>query len=137
MDPNIQDTLNTIIDKIEKMDQQLQEVRNQIDVYNKNLATRFDRLETNRGATTEEENSWNSSRSPRRERAQHYNTTDVDAQYIKSVKVNAPSFNGRLDPQAYIDWQLAIERNFRWHDKSESRKIQIDVMKLTGQAGQY
>ena len=27
MDPNIQDTLNTLIDKIEKMDQQLQEVR--------------------------------------------------------------------------------------------------------------
>jgi len=42
-----------------------------------------------------------------------------------------------LDPQAYINWQLAIEHYFRWHDKSESRKIQIDVMKLTGQAGQY
>jgi len=27
VDPNIQDTLNTLIDKIEKMDQQLQEVR--------------------------------------------------------------------------------------------------------------
>ena len=32
MDPNIQDTLNTHIDKIEKMDRQLQEVRDQIDV---------------------------------------------------------------------------------------------------------
>ena len=32
MDPNIQDTLNTLIDKIEKIDQQLQKVRNQVDV---------------------------------------------------------------------------------------------------------
>jgi len=32
MDPNIQDTLNTLIDKIEKMDQQLQEVRDPVDV---------------------------------------------------------------------------------------------------------
>jgi len=32
MDPNIHETLNTLIDKIEKMDQQLQEVRDQVDV---------------------------------------------------------------------------------------------------------
>jgi len=30
MDHNIQDTLNTLIDKIEKIDQQLQEVREQV-----------------------------------------------------------------------------------------------------------
>ena len=30
MDPNIRDTLNTLIDKIEKKDQQLQEVRDQV-----------------------------------------------------------------------------------------------------------
>ena len=32
MDSSIQETLNTIIDKIEKMDQQLEEVRDQVDV---------------------------------------------------------------------------------------------------------
>jgi len=32
IDPNIQDTLNIIINKIEKMDQQLQEVKDQVDV---------------------------------------------------------------------------------------------------------
>ena len=59
------------------------------------------------------------------------------AQYIRSVKVDAPSFDGRLDPQIYIDWQLAMDRYFRWHDMSESRKIRLAVMKLMGQAGQY
>ena len=39
MDPNLQDTLKTIIDKMEKMDQQLREVRDQIDVNCRNLAT--------------------------------------------------------------------------------------------------
>jgi len=47
MDSNLQDTLNTIINKMKKMDQQLQEVRDQIDVNCKNLTTRFDILETN------------------------------------------------------------------------------------------
>ena len=84
MDPSIQDTLNTIIDKIEKMDQRLQEVREQVDVNCRNLATWLDRLETNRRRATKEENSQNGSRSPRWERAQPYNTADADA-YIKSV----------------------------------------------------
>jgi len=54
---------------------------------------------------------------------------------IKSVKVNAPSFDGCLDPQVYIDWQLVMDCYFRWHDMSESKKIQFAMMKLTGQAG--
>jgi len=113
MGPSIQNTLNTLIDKIEKMDQQLQEVRDQVDVNCRDLATRLDRLETNRRITTEEENSRNDSRSPKRKRVQPYNTADADAQYIKSVKVDAPSFNGRLDPQIYIDWQLTMDSYFR------------------------
>ena len=121
MDPSIHDTLNAIPNKIEKMDQQLQEVKDQVDVNCRDLATQFDRLETNRRRATQEI-SRNSSRSPRGERVQPYNTADVDAQYIKSVKVDAP-FDGRLDPQVYIDWQLALDRYFRWHAMSESRKF--------------
>jgi len=67
MDPSIQDTLNTLIDKIEKMEQQLQEVRDQFDVNCRDLATRLERLETNWRRATEEEISRNGSRSPRRE----------------------------------------------------------------------
>jgi len=84
------------------MDQQLQEVRDQVNVNCRNLATRLDRLKTNRRKATEEI-SRNNCRSPRRERVQPYNTANADAQYIKSVKVDAPSFDGRLDPRVYID----------------------------------
>jgi len=37
MDPNILDTLNTLIDKIGKMNQLQQEVRDQVDVNYRNL----------------------------------------------------------------------------------------------------
>ena len=70
-------------------------------------------------------------------RAQPYNTEDPDAQYIKSAKVDVISFNGRLDSQTYIDWQLAMDRYFHWCDMSEFRKIRFVIMKLTRQAGQY
>ena len=109
MDPSIHDTLNTILNKIENIDKQLQKVRDQVDVNYRDLATRIGRLETNRRRTTEEKNSQNGSRSPRREPVQPYYTADADAQYIRSVKVDAPSFGGRLDPQVYIDWQLAMD----------------------------
>ena len=103
MDSSIHDTLNTLIDKIEKVDQQLQEVREEVDVNCRDLVTRIHRLETNRRRTTEEENSRNGSRSLRRERVQPFYTAGIDAQHIKSVKVDAPFFDGRLDPQVYID----------------------------------
>ena len=84
------------------MDRQLQEVRDQVDVNCRDLATRLERLETNRKRATEEKISRNSSKSPRRERVQPYNTADADAQYIKNVKVDASSFDGHLDSQ--VDW---------------------------------
>ena len=78
MDPRIRDTLNTILSKIENMDRQLQEVRDQVDVNCRDLATRIGRLKTNRRRTTEEENSRNDSRSPRREQVPPYYTADTD-----------------------------------------------------------
>ena len=88
------------------MDQRLQEFKDQADVYCKDLATRLYRLEINQRRipySLEENGPWDNSRSPWRMRAQHYNTEDINAQYIKSVKVDAPSFDRRLDSQAYID----------------------------------
>ena len=103
MDPSIHDILNTILNKIEKMDQQLQEFRDQVDVNCRDLAIRIDRLETHQRRTTKEKNSRNDSRSPRRKQVQLYYITDADAQYIKDVKVDALSFDGCLDCQVYID----------------------------------
>ena len=82
VDPSIHVTLNILIDKIEKMDRQLQEVSDHVDVNCRDLATRLDRLEANQRRATEEENSRNGNRSSRRERVQPYNTADADAQYI-------------------------------------------------------
>jgi len=81
------------------MDQRLQEFKDQADANCKDLATRLDRLETNKRRIpdpSEENEPRDNSRSPRRRRAQPYNTEGTNAQYIKSVKVEAPSFDGRL-----------------------------------------
>ena len=80
------------------------------------LAARLDRLETNRKSTPdplEKNESRVNNKSPRCKQAQHFYTEDTDAQYVKSVKLDAPSFDGCLDPQAFIDWTLVIDRYFR------------------------
>ena len=64
MDPSIHDTLNTILQKIENMDRQLQEVKDQVDVNCRDLATRIGRLETNRRRIREDESSRNDSGLP-------------------------------------------------------------------------
>ena len=122
---------------MEQMNQRLQEFRDHDDANCRNLVTQLERLETNWRRAMKEDESRNDSRSPSREQAQLYNSADTDAQYIKSVKVDALFFNGRLDPQSYIDWQLAMDHYFCWQDMFEFRKIRFAMMKLTGQAEQY
>jgi len=101
IDPSIHDILNTLIDKIEKMDQQLLEVTDQVDVNCRDLANRLDRLETNQRRATEEENSQNG-----REKVQPYNTADVDAQYIKSIKSRCSFIRLALGPSGL--YRLAV-----------------------------
>jgi len=64
-------------------------------------------------------------------------TIDEDEQYLKNIKVDVSNFNGRLDPQYYLDWAISLERYFKWYDMSQERRVCFLAMKLVGQAGQY
>ena len=64
------------------------------------------------------------------------NTFNLDAQYLKSIKIDVPNFEGRHDPQRFIDWTLQLDRYFTWHELTEFRKVKYAVMKLSGQASQ-
>jgi len=64
------------------------------------------------------------------------NTRNPDAQYLKSIKIDVPNFNGHHDPQLCIDWTLQLDRYFTWYELTELRKVKYDAMKLSGQAGQ-
>jgi len=86
---------------MDQIDQWLQEFKDQDDANCRDLATRLDRLETNRKRIPDplsENEPRDNSRSPRRRRVQPYNTEDTNAQYIKSVKVDALSYDESLNP---------------------------------------
>ena len=51
----------------------------------------------------------------RRPRQEHWsNTRDNDP--IKGVKLKIPTFQGKIDPEAYMEWKVRIEMVFNCHN---------------------
>ena len=65
------------------------------------------------------------------------NSFNPDTQHLKSIKIDGPNFEGRHDPQFFIDLTLQLNRYFIWYEFIESKKVKYVVMKLSGQASQY
>ncbi|PKU59205.1 hypothetical protein MA16_Dca026200 [Dendrobium catenatum] len=76
----------------------------------------------------------------RHHRANHrttYQVHDPDAPLMKNTKIDAPTFDGTLDPQLFLDWVKGMDNFFKWYAISEARKVSFAAMKLTGRASQY
>ena len=55
----------------------------------------------------------------------------------KKVKVNAPEFDGRMDPNVFSDWLVAIEEYFDWYEMIDSERVRFAKMKLINSAKMY
>src|SRR4051812_26802733 len=53
------------------------------------------------------------------------NDPDPDEQYVKSVKIDAPTFDGSLEPQLFLDWLQQMDRYFSWYTMPEERKVKL------------
>ncbi|KAJ4977454.1 hypothetical protein NE237_002560 [Protea cynaroides] len=53
---------------------------------------------------------------------------------IHRVKMELKEYNGKLDPQVFIDWLNVVDDYFEWFEMSELRKIKLVKTKLTGPA---
>ena len=55
----------------------------------------------------------------------------------KKFKVNAPEFDGRMDPNVFSDWLVSIEEYFDWYEMIDSERVRFAKMKLTNSAKMY
>jgi hypothetical protein len=46
-------------------------------------------------------------------------------------KFKIPSFNGKYDPAAYLDWELEVEQKFSCHDISASSQVKAAISEYT------
>ena len=49
---------------------------------------------------------------------------DSEERALKSIRLDATSFDGNLDPKVYADWEGEMDHYFEWYDMSEER-VQI------------
>ena len=49
----------------------------------------------------------------------------------EKVKVSAPEFDDRMNPNAFSDWLVAIEEYFDWYEMIDSERVRCAKMKLT------
>jgi len=62
------------------------------------------------------------------------NLEDREERAIRSIKLDAPTFDESLDPRVYEDWELAMEQYFDWYSMSDRTKFKFAKLRLVHQA---
>jgi hypothetical protein len=53
---------------------------------------------------------------------------------LGSIKIKIPSFQGRIDPEAYLQWEKKIELIFYCHNYLEEKKVKLAGIEFTDYA---
>uniref|UniRef100_A0A2N9FQI2 Reverse transcriptase domain-containing protein n=1 Tax=Fagus sylvatica TaxID=28930 RepID=A0A2N9FQI2_FAGSY len=72
----------------------------------------------------------------RRERGHEGNRGGRDGldRNLGSIKMKIPSFQGRTDPEVYLEWEKKIDLVFNCHNYSEEKKVKLAVIEFTDYA---
>ena len=62
---------------------------------------------------------------------------DQDERALRNIRLEAPNFDGNLDPKIYIDWEGEMDQYFKWYDMTEERKCKFMKLRLVRQARLY
>ncbi|KAF3956400.1 hypothetical protein CMV_018465 [Castanea mollissima] len=109
----------------------------------RDLLDRVERIETSQRETTNHEgdnmlgqnNNGHFNRAPHFEHDHynHYGPRDYDDRMSKE-RIEAPTFDGCLDPWVFTDWLRQMEKFFDYYHWAENRKVRYARMKLIGRA---
>ena len=69
---------------------------------------------------------------------ERYRRTPNDYNDItRKVKIEAPEYDGKLDPNVFLDWLSNLDDYFDWYDMNDLQRVRFARMKLTGPAKKY
>ena len=54
--------------------------------------------------------------------------------YLGSIKMKIPTFYGKSDPEAYLEWEKKVERVFECHNYNEEKKVKLAAVEFTDHA---
>ncbi|WVZ93940.1 hypothetical protein U9M48_039889 [Paspalum notatum var. saurae] len=87
------------------------------------LTTTLTELQKDYGADTEQDDG------DRRGRARRVRRPSNDS--FAKIKFKIPSFNGKYDPAAYLDWELEVEQKFSCHDIPANSQVKAAICEFT------
>ena len=88
------------------------------------LTTTLTELQKDYGGDTKQEDG------DRRGRARRMVRRPSNDSFAK-IKFKIPSFSGKYDPAAYLDWELEVEQKFVCHDTSASSQVKDAISEFT------
>ena len=50
------------------------------------------------------------------------------------MKMRIPSFQGKIDPEAYLEWEKKVELVFDCYNYSEMKKVKLDAIEFSNYA---
>lgn len=53
---------------------------------------------------------------------------------LKGIKIKIPSFQGKSDPKAYLEWEQHIEMVFECHNYTDEQKVKLATLEFTDYA---
>ena len=59
-----------------------------------------------------------------------YDVRDYDHSSAK-IKFTMPAFNGKYNPDVYLDWELSVEQKFACHDIPENQRVRAATSEFT------
>ena len=101
-------TANTLNDIVSRLD---------------SLTTTLTELQKDYGSDTEQEDG------DRRGRARRVRRPPNDS--FAKIKFKIPSFNGKYDPAAYLDWELEVDQKFSCHDIPATSQVKAAICEFT------
>ena len=80
------------------------------------------------GGIFEDENDHDSIVSDRRYGGRHREARNWEGNNLGNIKMKIPSFQGKNDPEAYLEWERKAELVFDCHSYSENKKVKLSAI---------
>ena len=68
------------------------------------------------------------------QRHRNVNNNQPNEEKFGKLKFSMPKFEGTSDPDAYLTWELKVEKIFRVHNYSEEKKVHMAALDFEGYA---
>ena len=130
MHERLDSTITSTNERFDQIDLAQAATKNTLDTVMARLEamyTAITELQKDYGGDTEQDDGDAGNRRGRARRVVRHSNNDSFAK----IKFKIPSFNGKYDPAAYLDWELEVEQKFACHDIPAISQVKAAISEFT------